>query len=278
MERRPNQRGIRGSSLHVAVLAVVTVLSLTVVSVSADGASLAGLYAGTTSQFVGTNAFRISMNVTPANVADVQFGAFIRKGPASCKVNSSDGITFDLNGVLAIHNGRFDGKLKNRYGGTVVLQGTVTSTSVEGSFTAVAPDQNASKKFCNSGVVTYVAQASSAPKGNAQYSGTSGPGYPLTFQISSDGTAVDNLVVAFEETCNGSAGNVAPKFDFKTLAITNGEFSGTTIEAYNAKNSDTLHISGSFNGGVATGQVSDTSRIFSLPTCTEVSSFQATPK
>ncbi len=94
--------------------------------------------------------------------------------------------------------------------------------------------------------------------------------------MSPHATTVNNLVVAYDETCNGAPSDVTPTFRFKTLDIASGEFAGTTTESFGPSVSDTLHIDGTFSGGVAAGQVSDTSRIAGLPTCTQTSPFVAT--
>jgi hypothetical protein len=112
----------------------------------------------------------------------------------------------------------------------------------------------------------------------ARYSGTVGPGYPISFRVSADGTEVTDLSVADEETCNGSAGSTAPKFRFGTLVIRGGKFSGHDTGHFGSTVSEGLHISGSFNGREATGKVSDTSKIKSLPTCTQTEDFTAKAK
>jgi hypothetical protein len=123
-----------------------------------------------------------------------------------------------------------------------------------------------------------LASTSSGPVKGAHYKGASGPGYPLTFQISGNGKQVTHLVVAFEETCNGSAGDVPPKFDFPTLTISHGKFHGSSTDHFGKKVSQGLHIKGHFSGRKATGTVSDTSKIKSLPTCTETTPFSAKVK
>lgn len=125
--------------------------------------------------------------------------------------------------------------------------------------------------------VLAIAAGGGAVKG-ARYSGTVGPGYPMSFKVSANGAEVTDLVVAFEETCNGAAGSIPPKFHFGTLAIRSGRFSGRDTDHFGSKVSDGLHITGSFRGRKATGKVSDTSKIKSLPTCTQTEPFTAKAK
>ena len=120
--------------------------------------------------------------------------------------------------------------------------------------------------------------AGGGPVKGAKYSGSVGPGYPMSFKVSASGKAVDDLVVAFEETCSPGAGSVAPKFDFGTLAINAEKFSGTSTDHFGSAVSDRLHISGSFSGRDATGKVTDLSHIKSLPNCTQTEAFTAKAK
>jgi hypothetical protein len=234
-------------------------------------------FAGTTSQATATSSFHITMNVHATSVSNLEFGALVLKGPSGCTLNSQDGSSFAFTtGTLAIANHRIAGKLKDGLGDTVVVHGHVSRASVTGTFIVFAAGNVAGTGLCNSGVVTFVTQSGSAPPGDTAYSGTIGPGYLITFDVSPHATTVDDLVVAFDETCNGSPSVVAPTFRFKTLVITSGEFTGTTSETFGPTVSDTVRIDGTFSGGVAAGQVSDTSRITSLPTCTQASPFVAT--
>jgi len=100
----------------------------------------------------------------------------------------------------------------------------------------------------------------------------------LRFRVSADGKAVDDLVVAFESTCQPGAGSTAPKFHFLTLAIKHGTFAGTSTDNFGKGESDKVHISGSFSGRDATGKVSDLAHIKSLPNCTDRSPFTAKAK
>lgn len=126
--------------------------------------------------------------------------------------------------------------------------------------------------------VPVLALAAGGPVKGAKYSGSVGPGYPMTFKVSASGKHVDDLVVAFEETCSPGAGDTPPKFDYDTLAITGGKFSGTSTDHFGKNESDRLHISGSFSGRDATGKVTDLSHIKSLPNCTQSEGFTAKAK
>jgi hypothetical protein len=118
--------------------------------------------------------------------------------------------------------------------------------------------------------------AAGGPVKNGRYKGEVGPGWPISFRVSADGTKVEQLVAAFDAGCNGGASTEAPKFHFSSLEIRDGRFSGHTSDSFGTKVSDVLHISGSFAGRTVTGKISDTSNIASLPSCTETSPFTAT--
>jgi len=109
---------------------------------------------------------------------------------------------------------------------------------------------------------------------NGTYSGEVGPGYPMKFDVTSRSQVVD-LVVSFDETCNGAPPDVAPKFHYKTLAISEGTFSGATSLEFGTTASDDLAIKGTFSGDKVKGAVTSRSFIKSLGTCTEVEPFTA---
>jgi hypothetical protein len=125
-----------------------------------------------------------------------------------------------------------------------------------------------------------VALAASAggPVKGARYAGYIGPGYPMSFRVSANGDAVVDLVVAFDETCSAGAGNTAPKFDYGTLAIKHGGFSGNTIDHFGTTVSDSLRITGHFSSREATGKVTDLATIKSLGSCTQSEPFIAKVK
>ena len=176
-------------------------------------------------------------------------------------------------GTIAVSGGEFSGALKDGEGDSVAMTGRVTAKSVKGSFVVKATGGVEGSSICNSGTVTFDAGAPVTPPANAQYSGTSGAGFPMSFVVSANSATVEKLVVAFEETCNADGPNSAPKFTFKTLPITKDSFSGAVHTR-----TGTLSISGTFNGNTASGDVVDVSHIKSLPNCTETSPFLATAK
>jgi hypothetical protein len=244
---------------------------------AAFGASPVKLFGGTTNQTTATDSFRITMNVDATKISDLEFAAQILKGASACAQNGQDGSSFVFTvGALVVANHHVSGKLKDELGNTVVVHAHVTRTTVKGSFIVFADGVAGGPGPCNSGLVKFVAQSGSAPSGDTAYSGTVGPGYLITFDVSPHAATVDNLVVAYDETCNGTPSDVTPTFRFKTLVISSGEFTGTTTESFGPAVSDTVHIDGTFSGGVAAGQVSDTSRVTSFPTCTQSSPFVAT--
>jgi hypothetical protein len=122
-----------------------------------------------------------------------------------------------------------------------------------------------------------VASASGHVKSGA-YSGDIGPGYPLTFTVPSSLSSVEDLVVAFEQTCEPGAGTVAPKFHFKTLTITDDRFSGTSTDRFGTTASDGLLIEGTFKGDRVSGTVRSKSSIKSLGSCVQTEPYTATLK
>jgi hypothetical protein len=121
------------------------------------------------------------------------------------------------------------------------------------------------------------AVASGARPRDAKYAGETGPGYPMHFDVIDNGSQVSKLVVAFEATCDPGAGDVAPTYDFGTLTIHDGNFSGATNREFGPTVSDSIRIEGKFKDDRFTGDVIDTQRITSLPTCTQSEPFTAKP-
>ncbi len=119
------------------------------------------------------------------------------------------------------------------------------------------------------------AVASSSKPADAKYEGETGPGYPMHFVVIDNGGDVSKLVVAFEATCDPGAGSVAPDFDFGTLMIHDGSFSGSTSRTFGPTVSDSIRIEGKFKDDRFTGEVTDTQRITSLPACTQSEPFSA---
>jgi hypothetical protein len=113
---------------------------------------------------------------------------------------------------------------------------------------------------------------------NSKYSGTVGPGYPISFRVSANGDEVDDLAVGIEATCQPGAGDVAPVYDFKSLRISSGTFSGSVFAQNGSTVSNLVRITGTFFGRTAVGEVTDQSHITSLPDCTNSESFTATAK
>jgi hypothetical protein len=155
----------------------------------------------------------------------------------------------------------------------VTIKARVRAKSVKGTFVVTATGGAEGSSVCTSGRVTFDASAPIAPPPDTQYSGSSGPGYPLSFEVSATGGDVENLTVAFNATCSAGAGDVAPTFKFPALPLSQGSFSGTVHTL-----SDTLSISGTFYGNTASGQIVDISHIPSLQSCTQSSTFLATAK
>lgn len=126
------------------------------------------------------------------------------------------------------------------------------------------------------GVSVAAGAGSGRPVKKGHYTGTVGPGWPISFSVSSDGKKVEHLVAGFDAGCNGPAGDTPTMFHFGALAIHKGSFSGKALDNLGKKVSETLRLTGSFSGRTARGSVSDTSHITSLPNCTESSPFTAT--
>ena len=266
----------RASTLARLTLTLVAVVLATTPSV-ALGAPLLKQFSGPTSQATATGPLHITMDVDATKVDDLEFGALVLKGSSSCALNSADGSSFIFaTGSLAIVNHHIAGKLKDGLGDTVVVHGHASNGSIIGSFIVFTTGATTGTGPCTSGIVKFVAQSGSAPAGSTAYSGTVGPGWLITFDVSPHSTTVDNLVVAYDETCNGAPSDVTPTFRFRPITITSGEFTGTTTESFGPAVSDTIHIDGTFSGGVAAGQISDTSKVASFPTCTQTSPFVAT--
>ncbi len=253
-------------------LVACTVLAL---SSAAFGAPVTQ-FSGTTSQTTSTATFRITMNATSTQVNDLEFSATVLKGPPSCALNSQAGTTFNFSvGELPISNHLVVGTLSDIAGDRVVVNAHATRTSINGSFIVYAAGV-AGARPCHSGAVRFVARTGNTPAGGTAYSGTIGPGYLITFDVAPHARTVDDLVVAYDETCNGAPSVIAPTFRFKTLAITSGEFSGSTTQSFGPSVVDIVRIRGTFSGRVAAGQVSDTSKVAGFATCTQTSQFVAT--
>jgi len=251
-------------------------------------------YDGATSQKHG---FRISLDVSRGAVTSVQLSALVTKGSAGlCAANIGDSLfQFSKGRAKISRHEMFAGKLTDGRAASVMIKGAITAHDVTGSFTVDAfmvQDTGGVQKrvTCSSGNVKFTAAASGGQVHDGKYSGAIPPGYPISFRISANGKAVDGLVLRYEATeCpGGGVGNERPpKTHFKTLAIKSGSFSGT-VTAHAAGqviggrhfpgSTSTLHISATFFGSLAAGQVGITERDPGVPTCSESTNFTASTK
>ncbi len=104
---------------------------------------------------------------------------------------------------------------------------------------------------------------------DGSYSGSVGPGWPLSFKVAAHGTKVEDLVAGFDAGCNGAPGQVAPLFHFGTLEIKDGKLAGSTSRTFTSSVTDVLHISASFSGEELSGRITVDQTIKSLGTCSE---------
>jgi hypothetical protein len=110
---------------------------------------------------------------------------------------------------------------------------------------------------------------------DGSYSGSVGPGYPLSFKVAAHGTEVEDLVLGFDAGCNGAPANVAPLFHFGTLKLKDDKLSGSTSHSFGSTVTDALHINGAFSGNHVSGKVTVDQSITSLGSCTEADTFTA---
>lgn len=249
-------------------------------------------YDGATSQKHG---FRISLDVTRGAVTSVQLSALVTKGPAGiCTANIGDNLfQFSKGRAKIVRHKTFAGKLVDGRTASVTIKGVITAHGLTGSFTVdafmVQDTAGVMKKVtCSSGKVRFTAAASGGQAGGAKYSGTIPPGDPISFRVSANGRAVDGLVLRYEATtCSGVGNELPPKTHFKPLAIKSGSFSGTVTDHTAGQviggrhfpgSTSTLHISATFFGHLAAGQVSITERDPGVPTCAESTAFTASTK
>jgi hypothetical protein len=265
----------------------VAIISTRAVALTAAGllalatptaAAPSGRYGGSTSQKEGGSALLITLTVADGALTDVNVDAIVEQGGSSCLLNGDGGISFDFRTgrVPIARQGKFDGQLTAPGGESIKISGHVTSHTADGSFDITEPALGQGATACSSGNVTFTTIAAGGQEKNSKYSGTVGPGYPITFRISADGNAVDDLEVGIEATCQPGAGDVAPVYDFKTLRITSGSFSGRVFEQQGSNESNLIGISGTFFGRTAVGEVTDLAHIKSLPNCTMTEPFTAT--
>lgn len=277
----PTRLGREGKQMFMiagktAALAAVGLLVLAGAAVAAPS----GVYGGQTSQKVGNSPFRITLTVAGGALDDVSVDALVDHGGAACLLAGEEGNSFDFStGSVPIdQHGKFDGQLKDPSGEPLAITGRFTGRSAAGSFEITAPAVGQGTTTCSSGRVTFTAVAAGGQAANTKYSGTVGPGYPISFRVSATGKEVEDLTVAIEATCQPGAGDIAPVYDFKTLNITSGRFSGSVFAQRGSTVSDLVRISGTFFGRTAVGEVADLSHIKSLPDCTTSEPFTATAK
>jgi hypothetical protein len=113
------------------------------------------------------------------------------------------------------------------------------------------------------------------PAKDGVYSGSVGPGYPLSFKVATHGTEVEDLVLGFDAGCNGAPADIAPLFHFGTLKLKDDKLSGSTTRNFGSTVTDALHISGTFSGDEVSGKVTVDQSITSLGSCTEADTFRA---
>jgi hypothetical protein len=255
------------------VLTVAGLLALAGTAV----ATTSGRYGGPTSQKVGDSALWITLAVTDGRLANVSVDAVVDHGGAACSLGG-DASSFDFStGTVPIHeHGEFDGQLKDPAGDTMKISGRVSGRTADGSFEIAAGAVGQQTTACSSGKVTFTANEAGGQVANTKYSGTVGPGYPISFRVAASGNEVDDLAVSIEATCQPGAGDVAPVYDFKSLTISSGTFSGSVFAQRGSTVSDLVRISGTFFGRTAVGEVTDLSHIKSLPDCTNSEPFTAT--
>ena len=260
---------------RIVSLAVAGLLTLAGV----EGAAASGEYGGPTSQKVGASALWITLTVADGALAKVDVDAIVDHGGPTCSL-TQDESSFDFgNGSARVdQKGNFDGTLKGPNSGSVKISGHFTGHVAVGSFEVTAPGVGQTTSACRSGRVTFTASAAGGQAKNTSYSGTVGPGYPISFHVSTDGDELDDLAVGIEATCQPGAGDVAPVYGFKALRISSGTFSGSVFEQHGPTVSDLVRISGTIFGRTAVGHVTDLSHIKSLPDCTESESFTATAR
>lgn len=260
-----------------AVLALAGVAGVTPPALSALSAG-SGQYGGPTSPKVLGSENWITLTVAGGALSDVRVDAVVDHGAATCSINSQT-TSYDFSkGTLRIEpQGTFGGTLTDPGGDSLKISGRFTDHAAVGSFEIEAHADGGTTPSCSSATITFVASAAGGQVKDARYSGTVGPGYSISLRVSASGNTVDDLTVAIEATCQPGAGSVAPAYDFRSLRITSGAFSGY-VSAGDATVSNSIHISGTFFGRVAVGEVSDLAHIKSLPDCTMSEMFTATTK
>jgi hypothetical protein len=263
---------IAGRTVALAVAGLLTFAGV-------EGAAPSGQYGGPTSQKVGSSALWITLTVADGALAKVNVDAIVDHGGASCSLTeNASSFDFSTGSVRVDQQGDFDGRLKDPNSGSVKISGRFTGQGASGSFEVTATGVEQTTKACTTGRVTFTTSAAGGQAKNTRYSGTVGPGYPISFHVSTDGHELDDVAVGIEATCQPGAGDVAPVYDFKTLRITAGTFSGSVLAQHGPTVSDLVRVSGTFFGRSAVGEVTDLSHIKSLPDCTDSEPFTATAR
>ena len=240
-------------------------------------AATSGLYGGTTGQSAGKVRDRISFTVSHSAVSSLQVAATVTKGGGDCAVLNG-GSSFQFAGNLRIRHNAFSGKLTDKLKDSIAIQGHFKGTNASGSFVITGDDGVVQPVICNSGTVKFTVELAGGEVKDLKYSGSSGPGYPLSFRVSGNGKFVDDLVVLFDETCTPGAGNSDTTFKFARVKIVSGHFSTPTDNVGGAGVTESLSVKGEFFGRTAVGTVSDHVTITSLTPCTETVPFMATGK
>ncbi len=258
----------------MAVLFTAGTLVLAAVALAATS----GQYGGTTSQTVAGGGERISFIVSHGAVSSLQVNAIVAKGGGNCAVLDQAGSGFQFKGSLQIRHNTFSGKLRDSLQDSIAIQGRFEGTTASGSFVVTGDDGIVQPLICNSGTIKFTAKLAGGEVKDLKYSGSSGPGFPLSFSVSGSGKFVDHLVVLFDETCTPGAGNSDATFKFGPVKIVSGVFSTPLDVESGGGVSESLRVTGEFFGRTAVGTVSDHVTITSLSPCTETVPFMTTGK
>lgn len=275
---RTRGRDAGRASWRIARFAVPCAGAALILSAVALAAS-AGQYGGTTAQAVGGVHERISFTVSHRALSGLQVSAIVAQGGGDCAVLNEEGSTFQFKRSLKITHNRFGGTLRDNLKDSIAIHGRFKGSTASGSFVITGDDGTVQSLICNSGTIKFKAQLAGGELKDIKYSGSSGPGFPISFRVSAGGTFVDNLVVLFDETCTPGAGNSDEKFTFGPVKIVAGSFSTSADTAKSgATVSESLRVKGTFFGRTAVGTVSDHVTITSLTPCTETVPFMAKGK
>jgi hypothetical protein len=264
--------------LVTVTVALAGLLTFIAVAVAVAVAAQPSQYGGTTSQKQSGKPFRMTVAASHGALTNVQLTANVTKGIPICALDSEQSLVFSKGKAKIDTHEKFAGKFTDGRGDSMTIEGHVKGTGITGSLIIDSTGGIQGTHTCNSGKVTFSARAGGGQVDHAQYSGVIGPGYPITFRVSANGNAVDTLVLAYDVTGCAAPGNTAPKYHFKTLQIKSGSFTGSSTDHFGPGDSALLRISGTFFGRVATGHVTASQRITSLPTCTESEDFTANAK